>query len=100
VKYLSVGAAGLAVFLLLLVTLMSAPAPAPATNSGFDRCRMCHPTAHPDGWTMKLHAREIQSGQVAEAECQRCHSAQDCTQCHAAYRSMLQGQQSGSGAQP
>ena len=82
-KPLTVAAAALAVFFLLLSMMISVPEAAPAAGSGMDRCLLCHPTAHPAGWTMKLHVTELKAGEVSSAECTRCHDTQYCVDCHA-----------------
>lgn len=80
-KAITVAAAALAVFFLLLGMLASAPAAAPA--SGLDRCLMCHPQAHPSGWEQTFHIRDLETGEVSMNECARCHQASFCTDCHA-----------------
>jgi hypothetical protein len=92
-KAVTVALAALAVFFLAMGMLASAPAPAPA--AALDRCLMCHPQAHPADWAAKVHFAELADGQVTMAECSRCHTAQDCTNCHAQVQAQ---QQSGAGS--
>jgi hypothetical protein len=89
-KPLTIAAAALAVFFLLLSMLISAPAAAPAVGSGMDRCLMCHPKAHPADWTMKSHIADLKSGEVSPAECTRCHDTEYCVTCHAQVQAMKQ----------
>ena len=96
-KPLTVAAAALAVFFLLLSMMISAPAAAPAAGTAMDRCLMCHPSAHPADWTTKVHIADLKSGEVSSAECSRCHSAEYCVDCHAQAAAALQ--QSGGGTQ-
>jgi len=95
-KALTIAAAALAVFFLALSMIASAPAAAPAV--AMDRCLMCHPQAHPADWAAKVHVTELEDGQLTMAECTRCHTAQDCTNCHARVQAAAAAQQSGAAA--
>jgi len=94
-KPLTIAAAALVVFFLALSMVASAPAPAPA--NGMDRCLMCHPKAHPADWTQTSHVTDLKSGKVTLAECNDCHDARYCDECHAQVKAMKQ--QSGAASQ-
>lgn len=79
-KVATIAFAALAVYLLGMAMLASAGTSAPATGS--DRCKLCHPAAHPDGWVRSTHGNALSSGVIPTAECTRCHVTSECTSCH------------------
>lgn len=87
-KVITVALAALAVFFLAVGMLASSQAAAPA--AAMDRCRTCHPSAHPDGWTQSVHITTLNSGVVLQAQCTNCHATSYCTTCHARYGVMQQ----------
>ena len=91
-KAVTIALACVAVFFLAVGVMISAPAAAPAAS--LDRCLACHPQAHPNGWEQRIHYVDIEDGTVPMTECERCHTAQYCVDCHA------REQASGSGSGP
>lgn len=85
--------AALSVYLLGMVMLASAGAQAPAM--GLDRCKLCHPAAHPEGWAQETHGGAVRSGVTPAAECTRCHATRECTNCHELTRAMQAPMESG-----
>jgi len=79
------------VLVLALTMFASSAAPAPAVTQ-MDRCLLCHPQAHPDGWEQTVHITDIKSGQISAAECTRCHTTMYCVDCHAQYTAQKQQQ--------
>lgn len=85
-KVATIAFAALSVYFLGIVMLASAGTPAPAM--GLDRCKTCHPSAHPDGWTQSTHGSAVRSGVIPAAECTRCHATSECTNCHKLTKTM------------
>lgn len=79
---LIIAASALAVFFLALAVLISAGPAGAATT--MDRCAMCHPQPHPDGWVQQGHALLTTSSPAEMQTCARCHTTSFCTACHAA----------------
>lgn len=79
-KVATVALAAVAVYLLGLAMIASATASVPV--GGTDRCRTCHTSAHPQGWTRSTHGAVIGSGEVPAAWCTRCHTTSYCSSCH------------------
>lgn len=72
----------LVIFVLIIASVASAQASGQADpNTG---CRLCHPSAHPQGWVAGAHAEFARLGPREMRGCINCHERDYCTFCHAA----------------
>ena len=77
-KIATVIAAGLAVFVLIVVSISGAGT---ANAAVMDRCVVCHPRAHVDAWS-ESHANLLALDPQQGAACTRCHTTAYCNDCH------------------
>lgn len=79
-KIATIVAAGLAVFVLIVISASGSGSTASAAT--VDRCLVCHPRAHVAEWR-ESHAGELAQDPQQGAACAQCHTTSFCDDCHA-----------------